>query len=143
MGEALILKALSIYGLQEIPGEQHHPLILEMFKAAGADWIDDDETAWCSALLCWVAEQVGCIHPKSVRARDWLSVGIPVVEPRLGDIAVYWRVSKQSGYGHAHLYVSNNDVYNYGLGGNQGNMVNIGEYRRDRLLGYRRLQTAA
>lgn len=140
-GQELILTALQYYGLKEKPGTDHEHLIIDMFKAAGADWIQDDETAWCSAFLCWVARQCGYGHPCSVKARDWLSVGMPVTTPRLGDVAVYWRVSKQSGYGHVHLYVSTIGEYNYGLGGNQSNMVNIAPQRIERLLGYRRLRT--
>lgn len=117
-------------------------LIIDMFRVAGADWIQDDETAWCSAFACWIAEKCGMQHPASVRARDWLSVGIPVVQPQPGDVAIYWRVSKSSGYGHVAFYVSHYDNYDYNLGGNQSNMVNISPQPRERLLGYRRLQAA-
>jgi uncharacterized protein (TIGR02594 family) len=136
----ILLKALSQYGIKEISGALDNQIILDYFAAAGHAWVQDDETAWCSAFACWVAEQVGCEHPHSLRARDFLTVGDPVLEPEQGDIVVYWRVEKDSVYGHVHFFVSQDDKVIYGIGGNQNNMVTISPYLKSRLLGYRRLK---
>lgn len=127
-------------GVKEIAGPEHNPIILDFFKAAGHSWVRDDETAWCSAFLCWVAEQCGYKHPHSLLARDWLNVGEVVTEPIQGDIAIYWRVAANTNYGHVHLWLNSTYENNYGIGGNQSNMVTYAPYPKSRLLGYRRLQ---
>jgi hypothetical protein len=39
------------YGLKEIRGEEHNPVILKFFKEIGHSWVQDDETAWCAAFV--------------------------------------------------------------------------------------------
>jgi len=140
VNDSLILKAVSMLGVKEIAGPEHNPIILDFFRAAGHSWVRDDETAWCSAFLCWVAEQCGYKHPHSLLARDWLNVGEVVTEPIQGDIAIYWRVAANTNYGHVHLWLNSTYENNYGIGGNQSNMVTYAPYPKSRLLGYRRLQ---
>lgn len=131
--------ALSQYGVKEIAGKDHNPVVLDYFKAAGHGWVKDDETAWCSAFTCWVAAQCGCEHPGSLLARDWLKVGVPVETPQQGDIVVFWRVTRGSMYGHVAFFISATKASVFGLGGNQSNTVTISAYPSERVLGYRRL----
>lgn len=139
----LINRALSVYGLTEIKGEQDNPKILEMFKAFGHEWVKDDETAWCSAFVNWVAISE-CYHASmKLNARSWTRLGNVVdgifTKPRIGDVVVFWRESQKSWKGHVGFYISENEHNIFVLGGNQGNKVQISEYPKNRLLSIRRL----
>lgn len=136
----LILKALEEYGVTEIVGSKDNPRILEYFKVSGNEWADNDEYAWCSAFVNWVAIKCGYEATKKLNARSWLDVGSEITKPIIGDIVVLWRKDKEGPYGHVGFYINSDDKYIYILGGNQSNQVNIAAYTKDRLLGYRRLQ---
>jgi len=141
MNNDLILKALSQYGVKEIVGSKHNQQILEYFKVAGHSWVKDDNTySWCAAFVNWVTRECGYESTGTLLARDWLNVGTSVDTPEIGDIVIFWRISKDSVYGHVAFYISDmDDSYIYVLGGNQSNMVNISVYPKYRVLGYRRL----
>ena len=133
--------ALSQYGIKEIPGEEHNPEILKYFDEIGHAWIDDDETAWCSAYVNWVVQKAGYENSGKLNARSWLDVGktISTDPAQLGDIVIFWRVKPNSWQGHVGFYI-NEDAYNYYiLGGNQSNKVCIKPYDKGRLLGIRRI----
>lgn len=76
----LIIKALSQYGVKEIPGKEHNPQIIEYFKVSGHNWVDNDELSWCGAYVNWVAIKCGYEATKKLSARSWLEIGIPVLE---------------------------------------------------------------
>jgi uncharacterized protein (TIGR02594 family) len=135
----LILRLLSQYGVKEMVGNKHNPTILEYFRVAGHSWVKDDETSWCSALIIWAAISEGYEHSKLLNARSWLEIGLKVIEPQMGDIVVFWRISKNSPYGHVAMYIYEDEEYVYVLGGNQSNMVKISAYPKSQVLGYRRL----
>ena len=141
MNSELIMKALSQYGVKEIPGDINNQQILEYFKISGHSWVKDDDTySWCAAFLNWVAITCGYESTSTLLARDWLKVGKSTTEPKVGDVVVLWRISKDSLYGHVGFYIGEStDGYVYVLGGNQSNMVNISLYPKYRVLGYRRL----
>jgi uncharacterized protein (TIGR02594 family) len=139
--DTLLLEMLKCYGLKEIFGPQHHPEIVKMFHDIGYNWINDDETAWCSASLNFFCKKLGYERSGKLTARSWLDVGIPVEKPQLGDVVVYWRDSVNSELGHSGLYISEREPgYIYTLGGNQANMIGINLYAKSRVLGYRRLR---
>jgi len=51
-----ILKvALSQYGVKEITGRNHNKTIVDYAKESGFEWVNDDETPWCSIFINWVA----------------------------------------------------------------------------------------
>jgi uncharacterized protein (TIGR02594 family) len=137
--QEILLEMLSYYGLKEIAGDKHNPEIVAMFKELGFDSVKDDETAWCSASLNYVCKKLGYERSGALDARSWLKMPIKVLKPTLGDIVVLWRESPTSWKGHVGLFISQ-DINNvYVLGGNQGNMMNISPYPRDRVLGYRQV----
>jgi uncharacterized protein (TIGR02594 family) len=138
--EEVFKRALSQYGLKEIAGERHNPQILQYFQVAGHKWVQNDELAWCSAFVNWCAREENFESTGKLNARSWLDVGLEVNTPEIGDLVIYWRVSKDSVYGHVGFYINTHQGYIYTLGGNQGNMVNITPYPEYRLLGYRRLR---
>ena len=137
--EALVLEMLKVYGLKEIVGPEHNAEIVKFFKEIGFDWVKDDETAWCSAALNYFCKKLGLQRSGKLDARSWLKVGTKIDTPQLGDIVVYWRNDPASWEGHVGIYISEDNGLIYTLGGNQGNMLQISPYAKDRVLGYRRL----
>ncbi|MEQ3664226.1 MULTISPECIES: TIGR02594 family protein [Flavobacteriaceae] len=137
----LINIALSQYGVTEIVGYQHNPIVLNYFKEIGHTWVSTDETAWCSAFINWVALKAKVQRSNKLTARSWLQVGTDIKEPKLNDVVVFWRSKKASWKGHVGLFISYSEdkKYIYVLGGNQSNQVNIKKYPVYRLLGFRRL----
>jgi len=134
-----LCKALSQYGVKEIVGEEHNPIIVNYFKEIGHEWVENDELAWCSAFLNWCAKTTGYEYTGKLNARSWLAVGKDVANPEPGDIVILWRVKPDSWYGHVGLFINEINGYINILGGNQSNKVKISAYPKYRLLGYRRL----
>jgi uncharacterized protein (TIGR02594 family) len=135
----IVEMALSQYGVKEIPGDRHNKDILKYFSYIGHDWVKDDETAWCSCFMNFVAKM--CDKPMSnkLNARSWLLVGEEPTVPQQGDVVIFWRESPDSWKGHVGIYINEiGDDINV-LGGNQNNSVCIKPYPKERLLGYRRL----
>jgi uncharacterized protein (TIGR02594 family) len=133
--------ALGEYNMTEYSGSKHNQRIIEYFKKSGHSWVKNDETAWCSAFVNWVMAEAGLPKTGKLNARSWLDVGRKVTNPQPGDVVIFWRSSKNSWKGHVGFYVTERNGYIYCLGGNQSNKVNIAGYKKDRLLGYRRLHT--
>lgn len=136
--------ALSQYGVTEVAGENHNPIILNYFDRIGHSWVETDETAWCSAFANWVALEAGMFHSKKLTARSWLKVGKEINEPATGDVVVFWRSKRNSWKGHVAFFIgySEDKKYIYCLGGNQNNQINIKAYPAYRLLGFRELERA-
>ncbi|MFW6272161.1 MAG: TIGR02594 family protein [bacterium] len=135
----LVELALQEYGKKEIVGEEHNPDIVQYAKEAGFEWVNDDETPWCSIFMNWLAMKAKYIRSNKANARSWLNVGKKVKEPKLGDIIVLQR-GNSNWKGHVGLFIRYKDSKSvYILGGNQTNMVNISIYNRNKILGFRRL----
>lgn len=138
--EMMLKKASSYIGLTEVVGEDDNPIILDMFRNIGHSWVKSDETAWCSCFINHVAKSCGLRFSGKLDARSWLSVGVDITNPVVGDIVVFWRESRSSWKGHVGIfcgYDENGDILT--LGGNQSNEVNITAYSKHRLLGFKRL----
>ena len=135
----LLVEALKYYGIKEIPGPDHNASVVDFFHEIGYDHINDDETAWCSAFINYIAQKCGYESSGKLNARSWLDVGNEISLPFPGDIVIFWRGSKDSWTGHVGLYVNKLGSQIYVLGGNQSNQVNIYAYPESKLLGYRRL----
>ncbi len=137
--EEILLEMLKHYGMKEIAGNKHNPEILAMFAEIGFDYVKDDETSWCSASLNYFCKKLGYERSGALDARSWLKMPIKILKPSLGDIVVFWRESPESWKGHVGLFIAQDLTNVYVLGGNQGNMINISAYPRDRVLGYRQV----
>ncbi len=136
----LIERALSQYGIKEIPGVENNPEIMKYFKLMGQNWVQGDETAWCSAFVNWVGMKEDCEVSGKLNARSWLKCGYPVKNYKDADIVIFWRGSGPDDWrGHVGFPVNavNHEVWT--LGGNQNNMVKISPYPESRVLGYRKL----
>ncbi|WP_322470304.1 TIGR02594 family protein [Hydrogenophaga sp. SNF1] len=129
-----LAEARRYLGVREIPGVNHHPLILAMWKAIKRGGIRDDETPWCAAFVGFCLENVGIVSSRFESARSYLEWGRPLDKPVPGCITVLGR----TGGGHVAFGAG---VDRHGdlllLGGNQGNSVSIAAFPRSRVLGYR------
>jgi len=135
-------------GIEEVVGPVSNPAILMMLKL-DADWPQDDEVAWCSAFMNYIAWLLRLPRSKSLRARSWLRVGVPIPleEARAGfDLVVLKRgPDPQPGPdvidapGHVGWYAGVHEDRILLLGGNQSDTVRVSGYAKSRLLGVRRL----
>ncbi len=128
------------WGEEEIYGSSHNSKIVEMLNYF-ANWITDDETAWCSAFVSFTSARAGYEHTGKLNARSWLDIGISVIDdPKPGDIVVLWRVSRQSWKGHVAYFVRYSDDKSkvFLKGGNQSNEVTVSSYDSSRILDIRR-----
>jgi len=139
----LLSIALSQYGVKEIQGKNHNPVIIGYSKEIGYGGIVADETAWCSIFMNWCALKADLPRSGKLNARSWLNVGKEVDQPETGDVVIFWRDKPNSWKGHVAIYInhSEDEKYIYCLGGNQSNQVCIKAYKAAQLLGYRRLSS--
>ena len=134
----LLKKAFEFYGLKEIVGKDHNSQIIAFFHELGYD-INNDETPWCSVILSYIAKKSGYEYNTKLNARGWLGIGVPVINPKFGDVVIFWRVSKNGWRGHVGIFVNKIGNTIYTLGGNQNNQFNIKGFSDSRVLGFRRL----
>jgi len=141
----LLKQAFTQYGVKEVSGPQHNKTIVGYAKAIGLDWVNDDETPWCSIFVSWVAKKCKLKYSKLANARSWMNIGLPTQKPEPGDVVVFWRESPESWKGHVGFFTgfSQDGTRVYCLGGNQGNQVSISAYPTDTVLGFRKLQSSS
>lgn len=136
-------------GLKEVAGTaKSNPAVLAMLRLDAA-WPKGDDVPWCSGFANYVAWLLRLPRSKSLRARSWLSVGIPVplTEAQAGfDVVILKRGGgKQPGPevldapGHVGFYAGVAGSKVLVLGGNQSDSVNVSPYPISRVLGIRRL----
>jgi uncharacterized protein (TIGR02594 family) len=118
-----------------------NPRILQYAKKAGFDWVNDDETPWCSFFANFVVGQSRRKGSGKANARSWLLAGEKTENPQPGDIVVFWRESPESWKGHVGFFLgfSQDGTRVFTLGGNQGDQVSIAAYPADTVLGFRRI----
>ncbi|WP_194791892.1 TIGR02594 family protein [Pseudomonas sp. UFMG81] len=138
-----LAEAEQLLGTKEVRGDRNNPVIL--------NWADDldihysgDEVPWCGLFVghCIAATMVDEILPGNpLGARQWERFGDPI-EPRLGAIMVFWRVSKTAGLGHVGFYTGEDETAYRILGGNQSDKVCFTWVSKDRFLRARWPRTA-
>ena len=134
-------------GIKEVAGVASNLQILAMLRLDG-DWPANDEVPWCSAFVNYVAWLLRLPRSKSLTARSWLAVGVPVpmndAEPGF-DVVVMSRGTGQPGAtnldapGHVGFFAGYDGNYVVVLGGNQGDSVSVALFAQSRILGIRRL----
>lgn len=129
--------ALGEYGEKGVDGNSHNSRILTYFRAPGFKQVKDDETAWCAAFIAWCFWKAGLVGSGSLMARSYLKFGKRTLVPKTGDLVVFWRISKDSPYGHVGFFVKETKDLVYVLGGNQSNAVNITAFPKSQVLDYR------
>ena len=128
-------------GITEVPGTKDNPTVMAMLKLDNS-WPQNDEVPWCSAFANYIAWLLRLPRSKSLGARSWLNVGVPVkLEDAVAGFDVVILARGEPPQGHVGFFAGSSPTMISVLGGNQGNKVSIQEYARDRLLGIRRLYT--
>lgn len=134
---AQVYEALDKLGLNEY---QHRTVLSQYMNG-----FDPQKQEWCAAFVNAVLHESGMPHNYEHQnpwaARSFLDWGIPVEEPRQGDLVIFPR-GDNDWQGHVGFYLSSvvmNDVVYYRiLGGNQNNKVSIDLYPESKALGIRR-----
>lgn len=126
--------ARPLVGLEEIPGPQHAPEILAMWRAIKRSGIQSDEVPWCAAFVGACLERAGIRSSRFESAASYLKWGVRLDGPAHGCVVVFSR----EGGGHVGFVVG---IDRAGkllvLGGNQGDSVNVKAFPVDRVTGYR------
>ena len=142
-------------GTTEIKGGIDNPQVMAMLNL-DMKWPKHDEVPWCSAFVNYICWMLRLPRSKSLLARSWLDVGIPIslskAEP-ICDIVILKRgkgdqpgPQNTTAPGHVGFFVSHK-MYSTELseiailGGNQNNTVKVSNYSEENLLGIRRLYT--
>ncbi len=137
----LLKIAASQLGIKEIKGTKNNPSIVSYATETGIKNIATDEIPWCSTFINWCTKKAGLPMSGKANARSWTKIGTRTDIPETGDIAVFWRESKNSWKGHVAIFLgfNHNGKRVICLGGNQGNAVSIMDYDVEKVLSYRRL----
>ena len=134
---AWLARARTYVGVREVPGSKHNPTILSWWSKIGASF-RDDETSWCAGFVGGVLEESGITSSRSAAARSYLTWGQRLAAPAVGAVVVFWRGAPSGWSGHVGFVVGKDQRGNLMvIGGNQGDMVSIKPFGRDRVLGYR------
>lgn len=138
-------------GMKETPGAAaSNPAIVGMLQL-DSSWVQDDQTAWCSAFVNWIAWLLRLPRSKSLAARSWLTVGLPVrLDQAVAgfDVVILKRgKAPQPGPdviaapGHVGFFAGMQDESTVlVLGGNQGDAVTVAPFPVANILGVRRLK---
>lgn len=131
-------EARRLMGLREVTGGGSNPTILEWAKDLDISYPGDD-IPWCGLFAghCIAATLPNERLPNNpLGARQWLKFGTKV-DPVVGAVLVFWRVSKDGGLGHVGFYDSEDSEAYHLLAGNQSDRVNVARVAKSRLLGAR------
>lgn len=139
--------AQTFVGIKEFSGAQDNPLILAMLQTCPTPAVLNDEVAWCSAFVNFIAKMLKLPRSHSLAAKSWLEVGYPlyigdgIVD---SDIVVFNRGTNPA-LGHVGFFagtspgVSGASFKVHILGGNQGNSVSLQDFPVSDIAGIRRL----
>jgi len=140
-------------GIKEFAGSLDNPVIMAMLKLTSDGqwngWPEHDEVPWCSAFANWIAWNLHLPRSKSLLARSWLGVGIPIdLEDAMpmNDVLIFKRgggsqpgPDNMTAPGHVGFFGRVEGSKIWTLGGNQSNMVSVAPYPKKNLLGVRRI----
>lgn len=128
-------EAKSLLGTKEFSGASDNPIIMEWSDSLDIPYSGDD-VPWCGLFVghcIAVTLTEESLPGNPLGARQWTKFG-KRIEPCLGAVMVFWRISEQSGKGHVGFYVGEDDSGYQILGGNQSNRVCLTWVHRDRFL---------
>lgn len=132
--------AKSYLGKTESKSEDVKTLAAFIKNSTGTD-INPATTAWCAAFMNAVLGASGGKGTGKLDARSYLTWGVSVDDPQVGDVVVLQRGSggKNDWRGHVGFYMgTNEDGTIKVLGGNQSDSVSEDNYDANRVLGFRR-----
>lgn len=138
--------ALNLLGQKEIKGPEHNDKIVRMFNLCGHPEVEDDETAWCAALVGACLVESGYPIPpangdmSNLLARSYMRYGVPVKEKdvRPGDLRIEERGAAPFGHIGIVAAVQKNVGRVVQVAGNSGDAVAYENKPLAGALGYRR-----
>lgn len=140
--------ARTYLGTEELEGKDNNVAIVAMLREV-APWASGDEVAWCSAFVHHIARLLGLPRSKSLRARSWLAIGVPVQlsDARAEEDVVILKRGRgrQPGpevidaTGHVGFFAGHTPGEVHVLGGNQSDAVTLARFASGDVLGVRRL----
>jgi uncharacterized protein (TIGR02594 family) len=134
----VIQAAMKMYGVMEVPGRKHNPVILGWAATLGIEKIyTNDELAWCglahAVALLRGGKPAALEGWDILRALKYKTYGMGVEQPGIGDTLVFQR----PGGGHVGFYVGESKSTYHVLGGNQSNAYNVTEIAKSRCVAKR------
>jgi uncharacterized protein (TIGR02594 family) len=123
-------------------------MVLSMLRLDNT-WPQGDDVPWCSAFVNYIAWLLRLPRSKMLNARSWLTVGTPIQLDAAApgfDVAILKRGGPDqpgpdviAAPGHVGFYAGAEGPDLLVLGGNQGDSVSVARFRKESLLGLRRL----
>jgi uncharacterized protein (TIGR02594 family) len=137
----VLQEAIPLYGTAEVIGTGSSKTILSWRDHLNQNGVkisgySDDSVPWCGLFAAYVTFKAGkAVVADPLWALNWARFGDPVArrddagklsnvdgrKASLGDVLVY----KRPGGGHVNFYIGETGTHFVGLGGNQGDQVNI------------------
>lgn len=137
-------KAYELAGRQLGMNENEQRDALKKYMSDGGVGLDPAVTAWCAGYVNASLAQAGMQGTGSNMARSFMNWGTGVSDPRKGDLAVFSRGDPKGPYGHVGFFEGyDKDGNIIVLGGNQNDAVSRQTYEAERLLGFRRYDSAS
>jgi len=123
------------------PNEDYKEAVEHYAKEAGVEWIDDEQTPWCSVFLNWCTKKVNLKGSAKIHIESWLLSGWPTFSPEPGDVVVFGKGYSGQGKEHVGIFMgfSKDGKRVYCIGGNEGFQVSISAGLSENVLGYQRL----
>lgn len=135
-------------GTKEVAGPVSNAHILAMLRLDNT-WVEGDEIPWCSAFVNYICWLLRLPRSKSLAARSWLGVGLPIAPSKAMpgfDVVVLKRGGDDApgpevmaAPGHVGFFAGIEPSTVLVLGGNQADQVNVAPFPLSRVLGVRRL----
>lgn len=113
--------ALNEIGQHELP-ENRGPVVQRYINQAHCGELGDP---WCAIFVNAAIEASGIRGTRSPSSQSFRSSSnfMKIDGPAIGAIAVFWRISPKSGFGHVGFYCSETEGYIETLGGNEQDAV--------------------
>ncbi len=128
----IVQEGLKLLGTIETPGKANNPKIMAWAKACGlGNAYSADSIPWCGLFIAYIVMMSGR-EPvdQPLWARNWAKFGVMADYASLGDILTFVR----DGGGHVGIYICEDDLYYYTLGGNQSDAVTITKIGKGRCI---------
>lgn len=125
--------AFKEYGQARLVGPQSNPRILEYLHSVPGSENSTDKDDWASAFAEWCLNQVNINGPKSMKAKDWVTWGRGIKEPKPGAVAIF----NFDGTEHVGFVLIDSGDDLIVLGGNQETRVEVRRYPKSKIINYR------